>query len=447
MEKVIEIIDKIIENGYEAYFVGGCVRDFYSGYYPKDWDIVTNASPTSLVHIFKDESLNMVGKNFLVTMINDIEVATYRTEKYYTIGKPDVKKAISLEDDLSRRDFTINAIAMNREGYIIDPFNGLSDIESKIIKFVGTPKDRIEEDPCRILRACRFCALFGDGYSIEPLTRTALSEYSYLVKEHVPFERVKLELTKALSCKKPSIFFRLLEEFNLLKYILPSLHKCINIDGGTYHGETVFEHNLVSGDFLPVTKPELRLAGYLHDVGKPDAFNGENFRDHAEVGKILAISDMTRLKFSEGEINYVSSLIGNHMRFVTGMKSATLRKLIADLNKDGISWKDLLLLKISDRNANSAKSDFTRAGIKELVLKVYKSLKKERIFNVKDIKVDGNDLMTYLGMKEGPRLGIILNKLFNDVLENPKINHKFILLDRACKLLKEKETENVFIYD
>jgi len=440
MNEHAKIFNTINKYGYEAYFVGGCVRDIYLNIQPKDWDIVTSASPTKLIHIFKDENLSIVGKQFLVTIINNIEVATFRSERYdkYS-GKPFVTKAISLEDDLSRRDFTINAMAFDKDGKLIDYFDGLTDLKNKVIKFVGNPKDRIEDDPIRIIRAFRFCCLFGDDYYIEYNTKKALKKYSYLLTKYVPVERIKLELIKVLSYKKPSIFIKLLKEFDLLKYILPSLHKCVNVDGGKYHKESVFEHNLYSGDFIPKTKPLLRLAGYLHDVGKPDAFNGENFRDHAKVGAILAESDMTRLRFSSREIHYVSSMVKNHMRYITGMKKSTLRRLIADLSADNVKWKDFLLLKISDRNANTLKSNFTPKGIKGLVFLFYNALKIEKVLSLKNLKIDGNDLIIYLGLKEGPQLGIILNKLFENVLDNPLLNHKFILLDIANKLTNTKE--------
>jgi len=434
-KKHVEIIKKIISNGHEAYFVGGYIRDIFSGLQPTDCDIVTNAPPTKLVHIFSGENIDLVGKSFLVTIINGIEISTFRSERYTGFsGKPEVQRAITLEDDLSRRDLTINAIALDINGKLIDPFGGKEDLLNKVIRFVGDPKKRIKEDPCRIIRALRFCSLFGDKYHIEYNTKKALKKYSHMVVKYVPVERIRLEIIKCLNYKNPSIFFRLLEDFNLLKYILPSLHKCVNVCGGSYHAEKIFDHNLMCGDSLPKTKPLLRLAGYLHDIGKPDAFNSKSFRDHATVGRVLAESDLTRLRFSSEEILYVANLIGSHMKFITGMKNSTLRRFVANLRGDKISWKDLIMLKIADRNANLAKSNFTRKGVKQIVFIFYNALKVNKIFSVNNLKIDGNDLMTFLNMKEGKEIGDMLKFVFDKVMDNPKLNsNKFVLLDLIAK--------------
>jgi tRNA nucleotidyltransferase (CCA-adding enzyme) len=429
-----KIITTLIKNGFEAYYVGGAVRDLIMNKKPKDWDIVTSATPTDIKYIFKDRNIKLVGESFKVVIVDGVEVATYRKDRYFGLSDKNVEisYAKTLEEDLARRDLTINAIAMTTSGKFIDPFNGIFDIKNKVIKFVGDPTERIYEDPCRILRAFRFCCLF-DECSIDKDTFLALVKYSHLVSYISP-ERIRLELMKVLTYEKPSAFFVHLRNHKILLSIFPWLNNCYGFNGGDHHKETVWLHSMIAGDWLPKSKPLLRLAGYLHDVGKPYAWDGKNFLNHESVGAIRVETDLTKLKFSSEEIKYITALIREHMSFIAIVKPKGIRRMLVRFKKEGINWKDFILLKIADRNANLKKTNFKPKGIKFLVFKVYNQIKvKEQPFAVKDLAINGHDIMLWLDITPGPKVGEELNRLFELVLDSPELNTKKNLTQEIIK--------------
>ena len=429
-----KIIHKLIEAGYEAYFVGGCVRDKLLNRQTKDFDIVTSAKPIEIAKLFPNEKLDLVGESFKVVIINGIEVATYRKDRYFGLSDKNVEVlyANTLLEDLSRRDLTINAIAMDINGNIIDPFNGQQDIKRRNIKFVGNPTYRIFEDPCRILRALRFCCLFKDVYNIDSRSYDALMNNISLLQNVKP-ERIRLEILKVMKYKQPSLFFQLLKEFNILKNIFPSLDSCYHHYDGNHHKETIFLHNMITGDFLSKRKPLLRLAGYLHDCGKPSAFNGENYKGHDKIGVEIAKQELKKLKFSNNEIKYITDLINRHMVYLKELSPKSVRRLLTNLKKDDISWKDLIYLRIADRAGNLAKDNLSREEIRKSVLKIYTELIRKPAFSIIDLKVGGYDVMQALNIKEGIEVGIVLKKLFNSVIDDPELNNRETLM----KLIKE----------
>jgi len=437
-----KIVNKLHILGYEAYFVGGAVRDALMGKIPKDYDIVTNARPTLIKSIFSKEKISEVGANFKVMIINGIEVATYRKDKYFGLSDKNVEisYADTLEEDLSRRDFTINAMAVDPNSTVglledgklsiidglTDPFNGQEDIKLRTIRFVGNAEERIYEDPCRILRALRFCCLFDGFYNIAPETYKALRKYSHLVKL-IPKERIRLEIMKVMEYNNPSLFFSLLKEFNLLDYIFPSL------DAGWYHfddkhhNETVFLHNMICGNSISKRKPLLRLAGFLHDTGKPEAYNGTNYAKHDKIGAEIVRAELEALTFSTEEIDYICSLIDIHMVSIN-VKQKSARKLFIRLKENKLTWKDLMQLRFADSKANLKKDNINRADIKKMVLNIHKELKRKPAFAIKDICVDGHDVMNWLRVPAGPIIGKVLKYCFNAVTENPENNNRPYLL-------------------
>lgn len=424
------IIQKLINNRYEAYFVGGCIRDKFLGKEPKDFDIVTNARPEQIAALFINEKIDYVGESFKVLIINGVEVTTYRKDRYFGLSDKDVEisYANTLKEDLSRRDLTINAMAIDINGNIIDPFNGLQDIRRRNIKFVGNPDNRIYEDPCRILRALRFCCLFKDVYNIDNESYVSLKKNAFLIRYIKP-ERIRIEILKVMKYEQPSLFFHLLKEFNLLHKIFPSLDDGFYHFDGNFHNETIFLHNMICGDSISNRKPLLRLTGYLHDCGKPKAFNGENYKHHDIIGAKLAEQELRALKFSNNEIKYVTDLIKMHMVYLKELTPKGSRRLLNKLKENNINWKDLVQLRRADRNANLKNSNYSRQDIKEYVFSIYNELKRKPAFSVRDLEVNGYDVMNILNIKPGKEVGIVLDKLFNSVIENPELNERETLLN------------------
>ncbi|SLM31335.1 tRNA nucleotidyltransferase/poly(A) polymerase [Desulfamplus magnetovallimortis] len=446
---VFDIVNKLVSRGFKAYIAGGAVRDMLLENPSRDYDIVTNAPIDIIPDIFKGKTVKKVGKSFLVSIIDGVEVASCRSgaenvqsesEKghYYTeqqdysnksnfMSFPECDFMSFPECDLAHRDFTINSMAFDPLAEkLIDPFGGKNDLIKKIIRFTGDPCKRIEEDPLRMVRACRFvCSIKG---GLASSTFRAIMKHKDLLKEHTAFERVRAEIMKAMSHEKPSIFFRTLLDTGMLEIIMPSLHRCVELDGGPHHGETVFEHCMMTGDSLSPRKPLLRLAGYLHDVGKYDAAtikDGElTFAGHEKMAEEVT-SDLKKLRFSCREISYIDAVIKTHMRPLKEDTTAkAVRRLLAFLNRHGVKWKTFLQMRIADKSANLAKAPYMPEDIKLRVSKIRQELYRQDniAFSIKDLAINGNDVMQTLNIKPGKAVGEIMDTLLEKVLENPEIN-------------------------
>jgi len=426
-DKALKIVTVLKYNGFDAYYVGGCVRDMIMNIESSDVDIATNARPNDIGKLFKN--VKHVGKSFGVTLVDGIEVATFRTEKCYGLSDKniEVKYADTIVDDLSRRDFTMNAIAYDPiTGVFVDPFNGYEDITSKVIRFVGKPEDRIYEDPCRILRALRFASVLN--FYFEYYTEKALIKYSYMV-HLIPKERVRIELLKALKGDTINGFFGYSQHFNVLKYIFPSLNDTYDVEQNKHHDETIFDHCVMCGNNLPKDKPLLRLAGVLHDVGKiyTKRYN-EKIGDFQFLGHELVSADVARkelevLTFSTDEITYVVNLIKMHMRIVNNLSPHGIRRLVAKCVKYNVDIDDFIALKGADAQANlKKKNNYIPGHDKVLRKRIDDVMTKDAAFSVRDLKINGNDLMRHLNMNTGPKIGKILNGLFEKVLEKPELN-------------------------
>ncbi|SMC84543.1 tRNA nucleotidyltransferase (CCA-adding enzyme) [Desulfocicer vacuolatum DSM 3385] len=415
---VKNIISTLSRTGFKTFFVGGAVRDLLLGKSPADYDIVTNCPLPTLESIFHKEKIKVAGKTFPVLLINDVEVAPPRYRDH---------DAHFPETDLGARDFTINSMALAPDsGHVIDPFDGKKDLENKIIRFTRNPARRIEEDPVRMVRACRFKAAIKGNFS--PKTLLAIKKNAVLISTASAPERLRLEIMKAMSLPQPSAFFLALREADLLQHLLPCLDRCVDLDGGPHHGETVFEHCLMVGDALSPRDPLLRLAGFLHDAGKFDAACMENnlltFKGH-ETMKDAVLRDLETLRFSTREIAFVDAMISVHMRPLTQESTPrAVRRLLAFLEAHHVSYQNFMKMRIADKAANRAKKPYTLSEIRIRLQKIYdaQAANQHQKFTQNTLAINGNDVMRLLDCDPGRKIGHILDHLFEQVLDDPSLN-------------------------
>lgn len=439
MEKIPPEIKKILVKlqnaGYQAYLVGGCVRDLLMARRVEDWDITTSARPEEIQRLFKKSYYN--NKFGTVTILPSMtEITTFRKEAKYTDKRhPDkIEFTDSLEQDLKRRDFTINAIAFDGEKII----NQTKDLENRLIRTVGNPEDRFSEDALRLIRAIRFAGQLD--FKIEEKTGRAIKKYHNLLR-FIAKERIRDELIKILETEKPAQGILMLKEFKLLRHIIPELELGIGITQNKHHIYTVFEHCLLS---LEYSRPglALRLAALLHDIAKPYVKQGQGrdatFYNHDFLGAQWAIKILARLRFPKKIIKKTSVLIRNHMFLSDPDKitEAGVRRLIRRVGSANI--KDLLNLRIADRlGSGVAKARPYRLRYFEyLINKVCKDP-----ISVKMLKINGDEVMEILKIKPCPKIGLLLKALLNEVLDEPEKNNKEYLKKRLIELNKLSETE------
>lgn len=430
--------------GFEAYVVGGCVRDLLLGATPQDWDVATNARPQEMMRLFSRTVPTGV-KHGTVTILmpgTAIEATTYRVEAGYSDHRrPDeVKFVDELREDLARRDFTINAMALSGSGRLIDYFGGLNDLEQRIIRAVGDPAQRFEEDALRMLRAVRFAAQLG--FTIEPVTLAAIAPRAATLR-HVSAERIRDEFAKAIVSPNPVDALELLRETGLLAEFLPELLEGYGVEQNRHHRFTVWEHNLIAMAAVP-PQLHLRLAALLHDVGKPRSLSvdrdGErHFFNHEIIGADMAYRLLRRLRFDNATVLKVTHLIRHHMslHLSRDMKDAAIRRLI---NRVGLeNMDDLIRLREADRIASGKKPGPVSAGTLELLRRIDRILKEDAAFSLKDLAVNGHDIMAATGIKPGPLVGKVLSRLFEEVLDNPALNEREKLLARAREIIAAED--------
>lgn len=470
-KEIISTINTLQKAGFEAYIVGGCVRDILINVQPSDWDIATNAMPKEVQKLFKKTFYD--NKFFTVKVITqsknpalkEIEITTFRTEtKYSDKRHPDkVKPAKTIEEDLSRRDFTVNAIAIKlttnnkQQTTIIDPFGGQKDLKNKIIRAVGEPKERFSEDALRLVRAVRFATTLGFGWKIEQKTERAIKETAHLI-EKISKERIKEELEKIIMSDEPDKGIVLLQKTGLLKYIIPELEKGVGVSQNRHHIYNIFEHSVLSLKYAAKYNYnlEVRLSALLHDIAKPQTKRGEGpnatFYNHDIVGANIARKILQRLRFPKKVVEKVALLVKNHMFFYDPnlVTESSVRKLLRKVGKENI--QDLLCLRIADRKGSGVpKARPYRLRHLEYVIE---KVSRDPI-SVQMLKVNGNDVMQILNIPPGPKVGLILNALLAEVLENPEKNKKDYLkkrikdlgqldesaLKEAGKIVEEKKME------
>lgn len=460
-EEIKEISKKLEEGGFKAFLVGGSLRDLLLGIEPKDWDIATNAHPEEIQKIFPDS----VYENDFGTVavksgsenpcLKIVEITTFRLEGKYTDSRhPDeIKFAETIEEDLSRRDFTINSIALDLSSVktgrsfsidsnsLIDPFGGLKDLDRKIICAVGSPDERFKEDALRLLRAVRLSSELG--FKIEEKTFSSLKKNSALLKK-ISRERIRDEFEKMIMSSRASEGIIALKDSGLLGFILPELLEGDKVSQNKHHIYDIFEHSLRSLDYA-VEKDfnlELRLAALLHDVGKSRVKKGagENatFYAHEIVGAKMAQKSLENLCFSKKIIDKVRHLVRFHMfNYAVGeVTDAGVRRLIARVGLEHLD--DLLKLREADRIGSGVKKAFPYK-LRHLLYMIDK-VRRDPI-SPKMLKINGSVLMEFLNLKPSPRVGMILNALLEKVMDKPELNDEALLKKEAEKLNKLSDKE------
>jgi putative nucleotidyltransferase with HDIG domain len=450
-------LNKIEESGFEAFVVGGCVRDLLLDKKPNDWDITTNATPKQVLTIFPDGKYEnrfgtvMVPEKYLIdeTSKDNIEITTYRIESTYSDKRrPDeIKFAKKLEEDLGRRDFTVNAMALqiidSKNFKIIDLFGGENDLKNKLIRAVGTPQERFNEDALRMLRAIRFISQLAiqSDWKIEQKTLLAIKENASLLK-FISQERLRDEFSKIILSDNPVLGLDLLVETGLMQYIIPELYKTIEVKQNRhhYHGpfNTVYKHLLASLKNSPSKKLEVRLATFFHDIGKPESKRGEGefstFYGHEYISAKKTKSILTRLKFSKEIIEKTTLLVKNHMFYynVDEVGEKGVRRVIQKVGLENIN--DLIDVRIGDRlGSGTAKAvPYKLRHFKYIVEKV-----STDAISVGQLKINGTDLIKLLKVTPGPKIGAILDILLSEIVDDAQLNTKKYLSSRAEELNKE----------
>ena len=433
-----EVLEKLHGAGFEAYVVGGCVRDSVLGREPQDWDVTTSAKPQEVKALFRRTIDTGIRHGTVTVMVGKegYEVTTYRIDGKYEDGRhpSQVTFTPSLEEDLKRRDFTINAMAYNEKDGLVDLFGGMEDIRNRVIRCVGDPMARFGEDALRMLRAVRFSAQLG--YAIEEETKRAISRLAPSLKK-ISAERIQAELVKLLVSGHPE-YLRIAYETGITKVVLPEFDACMETpQNHPHHCYNVGEHTLASMTHVSSDRV-LRLTMLFHDIGKPrcvsvDAKGIHHFYGHPQVSEKMAREILRRLKFDNDTLNLVCKLVKYH-DYGNGMEPTMLfvRRAINRIGEDAFPgifqvWRADIL----------AQSDYLREeklSRVDLWQSLYDKVVEERqCVSLKELAIDGKDLIR-LGMKPGKELGSCLQRLLEEVLEDPERNTKEYLTERAKRL-------------
>ncbi len=451
--KVAELLENPPTGGkFQVYLVGGCVRDLLMNLEPKDWDIATNAKPEQIQKIFPDSVYeNKFGTVGIKTdskneKLKIIEITTFRLEGKYTDKRhPDeIKFAKTIEEDLARRDFTINSMALELINYklqttnykLVDPLNGQKDLKNKIIRTVGEPAERFNEDALRLMRAVRFAVQLD--FEIEEKTAKAIKKEAGLL-EMIAKERIRDELEKILMTSHPSLGFELLRQTGLLKFIMLELEEGWGVGQNKHHIYNVWEHNLRSLDYAAKKNYalEIRLAALLHDVGKPKTKVGEGpdstFYNHEVIGAKMAARILDRLHFSKDFTEKVVHLVYCHLFYynVGEVTESGVRRFLRRVGPENVD--DLIKVREADR-IGSGVPKAVPYKIRHLLFMIEK-VKYDPI-SPKMLKINGSDVMDILKIEPGPKVGKILSILLEEVIENPEKNTKENLKSRIKELGK-----------
>lgn len=447
---VAKVVDRLRSAGHEAYVVGGCVRDAVRGVEPADWDVATDATPEQIQRIFRR---SLYTNRFGTVVVRsagpaggdkgrDIEVTTYRVEADYADHRRPGSVAFtdSLGDDLSRRDFTFNAMAWSPEhgGTLVDPFGGRADLESRIVRAVGDPGERFREDALRMLRAVRFAAVLG--FSIEPATAEAIRASAKLA-EALSGERVQQEMARILGGPVPSVGLRMLSNLGLLAIVAPELERCRETPQEKLAAQDVFEHSLATLDAAAAELPAgarteddlaLLLAALLHDIGKPDTYDDGHFHQHEFVGEAKARQILRRWRFDKATVEKVAHLVRHHMFwYQPDWTSSAVRRFIRKVGLDEIPA--LFALRKADNVGSGARAPRMYA-LNELWLRVQEEIQRATAFSKHDLAIGGNEVMAALGIPPGPEVGRILDALFERVLDEPELNTPEPLIELAREI-------------
>jgi poly(A) polymerase/tRNA nucleotidyltransferase (CCA-adding enzyme) len=455
----------LIDEGFECYLVGGAVKDIVLGNQPHDYDLATDALPDEMINIFPKSVATGAKFGTILALIPDnkgeiheIEVTTFRSEAEYVDGRwpSNVEFVVDIDKDLGRRDFTFNAMAIDlapldlngseeeQTVQIHDPFNGVTDLNRRLVRAVGTPIERFKEDGLRAFRACRLASELE--FEIEPETFEAIKK-SVPVVEMVSMERIRDEFMKLLLySSKPSRGINLLKETGILAIFLPELLETIGVEQKINHVYDVYEHSLRTCD---IAEDSVKLVALLHDIGKvtTDTKDG-HFYGHDKVGAEMVGNIMRRLKFPNQEIEKAQKLIKNHMFYYPHVtedmpederekvrlhewSDAAIRRFLKRVGEENI--QNLFRLRIADAMSNP-NSEYDPKEIADLQSHISEVLQQDMALQIADLKITGNDLAE-LGIEKGPKMGEILDRLLDIVIEDPLKNKKDLLLEEAQKMM------------
>jgi len=457
------IIELLKKEGYEAYIVGGCVRDLLRGIKPEDWDIATDAKPQEIQKIFPKSFYS--NQFFTVTVLTEnqdpslkeIEITTFRKEAKYTDKRhPDeISFAKTIQEDLSRRDFTINAMAIeiqnskvksqngNAKLKIVDQFEGQKDLKNKIIRAVGNPKERFAEDALRMMRAVRLAVTLGEGWQIEEKTKEGIIKNAFWLQA-ISKERIRDEFLKIIMAKRAAEGIEMLRELGLLKTFLPELEEGYKISQNKHHIYDCYWHSLLSLKYAAEKgfNQNVRLAALFHDIGKPRVKKGEGpdatFYGHEILGTKMTIQILNRLKFPKKDIEKIAKLVRYHLFYYNAgeVSESSVRRLVRRVGPENM--EELLQVRMADRIGSGVPKaePYKLRHLKYVIEKV-----SQDPISVKMLKVNGNDVMRILKIEPGPKVGQILDILLGYVLEDPKKNEKNFLEKEIEKLGKLSDEE------
>jgi tRNA nucleotidyltransferase (CCA-adding enzyme) len=443
--------DALVKGGYEAYLVGGCVRDLVLKREPKDWDVTTSARPEEIQKIFPESVYeNEFGTVGVKTGSEEgelkvVEVTTFRIEGKYTDKRhPDqVDFARTIEEDLNRRDFTVNALAfdLGKKGEIVDFFDGIGDLKKKLVRAVGDPHRRFEEDALRLVRAVRFATELG--FEIEKETADAIRDKAGLL-EVIAKERIRDEFTKIIMASRAADGVVMLEDLGLLKFIMPELREGIGCGQNKHHIYTVFDHLLRSLNYAAEKNYSfvVRLAALLHDVGKPKTKAGDGinstFYNHEAVGARMTLKILDRLRFSKEVVEKVTHLVRFHFFYynVGEVTEAGVRRFLRRVGPENVG--DLIKVREADR-IGSGTPKAVPYKLRHLLFMIDK-VKKDPI-HPKMLKLNGEDVMKILKIEPGRKIGQILAILLEEVLDDKGKNEKKYLTKRTIELNEFSEKD------
>ena len=440
---VLRLLETLWADGHAAFVVGGSVRDVLMGRPAVDWDVATSALPDRVEALFPDTLYeNQFGTVAVGTddpAVGEVEITTFRSDHDYAdYRRPHrVEFTDSLVEDLARRDVTVNAIAWGapaggpRPGtspVLVDPFEGQADIAARLLRTVGEPHERFEEDALRLLRVVRFAATLG--FDVEAATLAGIRSRAHLAR-HLSGERIAMELARILAAPVPSVGLRLLADTGLLDVISPELAAQRGIPQNKVEGEDLWDHTLSAVDGATTDPAYIRLAALLHDIGKPSTMADGRFLGHDVTGAQIADGFLERLRWPRQERERVVHLIRHHMYgYVPSWSDAAVRRFIAKVGRDAL--EDLFLLREAD-NLGSGRH-VHGGGLYEVRERVAAEFAKGLVLDLRDLAIDGDDLMTELGLRPSPELGALLDALLERAIADPSINSRARLLALARSL-------------
>jgi tRNA nucleotidyltransferase (CCA-adding enzyme) len=449
-EKIKQILDTLNVHEFQGYLVGGCVRDILNGKEPKDFDIATNATPEQIKKIFpKSFSNNNFGTVTVLTKseqenLKEVEITTYRTESGYNDKRhPDsVDFVDNLEEDLKRRDFTINAMAIGTDSKIIDPFNGQEDLKNKIVRAVGDPEERFSEDALRLMRAVRFSASLG--FSIEEKTKQAIKKNALLLK-NISNERIRDEFVKIIMTPRAVNGVENLRKLGLLSVFLPEALEGYKVPQNKHHIYDCYTHCLYSLKYA-VKRDfgfHVRMAAFFHDIGKARTKQGEGeqatFYNHEVVGARMTKNILKRLRFKKKDVDKIFLLVRYHLFYynVGEVSESSIRRLLKKVGKENI--EELLQVRMADRIGSGVPKaePYRLRHMRYLIEKV-----SSDPINTGMLSVDGKDVMEKMGVSPGPVIGDVLSILLLKVITDPQKNKKTIL-ENDLKEMKDWSQEKI----